>query len=227
MVALEYQLFVELREEVCAHVAQDPGRRGGGGPGGCAHLPFAVVAAANQYCMPLVDSSSVLSITEGRHPVVEKMLKNAVFVPNDTHMDDGDDLCAIITGPNMAGKSTYMRQVALIVPHGPDGLLRPGPLRPHQGGGPGVHPHRGQRRPGRRTVHPYGGDERGGPAAEKRQPPPLLILDEIGRGPPPMTAWPSPGRCWSTAPTAAAWGPRPSLPPTTTSSPSWRGRSRG
>ncbi len=65
--------------------------------------------------MPLVDSSSVLSITEGRHPVVEKMLKNAVFVPNDTHMDDGDDLCAIITGPNMAGKSTFMRQVALIV----------------------------------------------------------------------------------------------------------------
>ena len=114
VVALEYQLFVELREEVCAHVAQIQAAAAA-----VAQVdvltPFAVVAAANQYCMPLVDSSSVLSITEGRHPVVEKMLKNAVFVPNDTHMDDGDDLCAIITGPNMAGKSTYMRQVALIV----------------------------------------------------------------------------------------------------------------
>ena len=114
VVALEYQLFVELREEVCAHVAQSQAAAAA-----VAQVDvltsFAVVAAANQYCMPLVDSSSVLSITEGRHPVVEKMLKNAVFVPNDTHMDDGDDLCAIITGPNMAGKSTYMRQVALIV----------------------------------------------------------------------------------------------------------------
>ena len=114
LVALEYQLFVELREEVCAHVAQIQAAAAA-----VAQVDvltsFAVVAAANQYCMPLVDSSSVLSITEGRHPVVEKMLKNAVFVPNDTHMDDGDDLCAIITGPNMAGKSTYMRQVALIV----------------------------------------------------------------------------------------------------------------
>ena len=114
VVALEYQLFVELREEVCAHVAQIQAAAAA-----VAQVDvltsFAVVAAANQYCMPLVDSSSVLSITEGRHPVVEKMLKNAVFVPNDTHMDDGDDLCAIITGPNMAGKSTYMRQVALIV----------------------------------------------------------------------------------------------------------------
>ena len=114
VVALEYQLFVELREEVCAHVAQIQAAAAA-----VAQVDvltsFAVVAAANQYCMPLVDSSSVLSITEGRHPVVEKMLKNAVFVPNDTHMDDGDDLCAIITGPNMAVKSTYMRQVALIV----------------------------------------------------------------------------------------------------------------
>ena len=114
VVALEYQLFVELREEVCAHVAQIQAAAAA-----VAQVDvltsFAVVAAANQYCMPLVDSSSIMSITEGRHPVVEKMLKNAVFVPNDTHMDDGGDLCAIITGPNMAGKSTYMRQVALIV----------------------------------------------------------------------------------------------------------------
>ena len=76
---------------------------------------LASVAAANGYCMPQVDGSDTLTIVEGRHPVVEKMLKGAPFVPNDTHMDGGDDLAAIITGPNMAGKSTYMRQVALTV----------------------------------------------------------------------------------------------------------------
>jgi DNA mismatch repair protein MutS len=62
-----------------------------------------------------VDSSGVIDIKEGRHPVVEKMLKDSLFVPNDTRMDGGEDRLSIITGPNMAGKSTYMRQVALIV----------------------------------------------------------------------------------------------------------------
>ena len=114
LTALEYELFCQLREAAAAQA--DAVQRTAAAVAQVDVLTsFAVVAAANQYCMPLVDSSSVLSITEGRHPVVEKMLKNAVFVPNDTHMDDGDDLCAIITGPNMAGKSTYMRQVALIV----------------------------------------------------------------------------------------------------------------
>ena len=112
--ALEYQLFCELKDTVCAHVAQVQASAAA-----VAQVDvltsFAAVAAANGYCMPLVDNSSVLQITEGRHPVVEKVLKGTPFVPNDTHMDSGDDLCAIITGPNMAGKSTYMRQVALIV----------------------------------------------------------------------------------------------------------------
>ena len=76
---------------------------------------FAVVAAENNYCMPRVDNSDKLEITEGRHPVVEVMGRDALFVPNDTYMDNKDNLAAIITGPNMAGKSTYMRQVALMV----------------------------------------------------------------------------------------------------------------
>ena len=114
VVALEYQLFCQLKEQTCAHVAQI--QKAAAAVAQVDVLTsFAVVAAVNGYCMPQVDGSDSLSISEGRHPVVEKMLKNAVFVPNDTHMDDGDDLCAIITGPNMAGKSTYMRQVALIV----------------------------------------------------------------------------------------------------------------
>jgi len=114
VVALEYQLFCQLKEQVCQRVAQI--QKSAAAVAQVDVLTsFAVVAAANNYCMPQVDASDVISITEGRHPVVEKVLKNAVFVPNDTYMDGESDLCAVITGPNMAGKSTYMRQVALIV----------------------------------------------------------------------------------------------------------------
>ena len=112
--ALEYQLFCELKEQVCAQVARIQKSAAAVAQVDVLNS-FAAVAAANNYCMPLVDTSDVLNIQEGRHPVVEKVLKNTLFVPNDTHMDCGGDLCAIITGPNMAGKSTYMRQVALIV----------------------------------------------------------------------------------------------------------------
>ena len=112
--ALEYQLFCQLKEAVCAQV--DRIQKTAAALAQVDVLQsFAAVAAANNYCMPQVDSSDTLTIVEGRHPVVEKMLRGTPFVPNDTHMDGGDDLAAIITGPNMAGKSTYMRQVALIV----------------------------------------------------------------------------------------------------------------
>ena len=64
--------------------------------------------------MPIVDNSGEIKIEEGRHPVIEKMISAGSFVPNDTYMDKNGDRLGIITGPNMAGKSTYMRQVALI-----------------------------------------------------------------------------------------------------------------
>ncbi|MBQ7680632.1 MAG: DNA mismatch repair protein MutS, partial [Oscillibacter sp.] len=76
---------------------------------------LAAVAVANRYCCPEVDESSVIEIHDGRHPVVEQMLKDSLFVPNDTFMGETEQRVDIITGPNMAGKSTYMRQVALIV----------------------------------------------------------------------------------------------------------------
>lgn len=76
---------------------------------------FAEVAVRNNYTMPEVDTSGTIEITDGRHPVVEQTLKDVLFVPNSTYLNDGDDRVAIITGPNMAGKSTYMRQTALIV----------------------------------------------------------------------------------------------------------------
>ncbi|MBQ8227605.1 MAG: DNA mismatch repair protein MutS [Clostridia bacterium] len=76
---------------------------------------FANVSAKNNYICPIITEKPVINIKDGRHPVVEKMLKDSPFVPNDTLLDCDDNRCAIITGPNMAGKSTYMRQVALIV----------------------------------------------------------------------------------------------------------------
>ena len=106
---------------------------------------LAVVAASNHYCMPEVDESDVIDIIDGRHPVVERVLKGNMFVPNDTHMNGSSNLLAIITGPNMAGKSTYMRQVALIVSDGADRQLRSGQIRPHWGSRSGIYPHRCQR----------------------------------------------------------------------------------
>ena len=75
---------------------------------------LAEVACRNNYTMPQIDEPGILEITEGRHPVVEKMSTDTMFVPNDTKLNTDDDRMIIITGPNMAGKSTYMRQTALI-----------------------------------------------------------------------------------------------------------------
>jgi DNA mismatch repair protein MutS len=76
---------------------------------------LAETAVKNHYVCPEVDLSRTLDIREGRHPVVEQAQKDNLFVPNDTFLNDADDRVAIVTGPNMAGKSTYMRQTALIV----------------------------------------------------------------------------------------------------------------
>ena len=76
---------------------------------------LAEVAVRNNYVCPQIEISRQLHITQGRHPVVEQMQPDVLFVPNDTDLNDGDDRVAIVTGPNMAGKSTYMRQTAIIV----------------------------------------------------------------------------------------------------------------
>ncbi|MEA5151128.1 MAG: DNA mismatch repair protein MutS [Oscillospiraceae bacterium] len=111
---LEYGFFCQLRDSVAARVdrvqaASDAVARLD------ALCSLAEVAVRNGYTMPEVDASRELRITEGRHPVVEQTLKDVLFVPNDSFLNDGDDRVAIVTGPNMAGKSTYMRQTALIV----------------------------------------------------------------------------------------------------------------
>lgn len=76
---------------------------------------LATVALNNNYCYPTVDLSDEIEISEGRHPVVEQLLDGVPFVPNDTKLNNRENQIAVLTGPNMAGKSTYMRQVALIV----------------------------------------------------------------------------------------------------------------
>ncbi len=113
VVALEYGLFGALREQVGAQMGriQETAALVAELDALCS---LAAVAAKNDYCCPAVDEGGVIEIHDGRHPVVEKVLKSALFVPNDTYMGEKEDRVAIITGPNMAGKSTYMRQVALI-----------------------------------------------------------------------------------------------------------------
>lgn len=76
---------------------------------------LALVASQNNYCKPKINESGIIDIKNGRHPVVEKMITNDMFIENDTYLDQHKNRISIITGPNMAGKSTYMRQTALIV----------------------------------------------------------------------------------------------------------------
>ncbi|MGM9614035.1 MAG: DNA mismatch repair protein MutS [Oscillospiraceae bacterium] len=111
---LEYRIFAALRERVAGQV-----ERVQAASASVAELDalcsLAEVAVRNRYSMPEIDLSRTLDIREGRHPVVEAAQKDVLFVPNDTFLNDSSDRVAIITGPNMAGKSTYMRQTALIV----------------------------------------------------------------------------------------------------------------
>ncbi len=114
LTALEYQLFTQLRE----HLAEQSVRVQTAAAAVAAAdtlCSLAAVAVKQGYCRPEITLDGEISITDGRHPVVEQVLKDALFVPNDTHIGARDNQVSIITGPNMAGKSTYMRQVALIV----------------------------------------------------------------------------------------------------------------
>ena len=112
--ALEYQLYCEVRDKIAAEVVRIQKTAKA-----VAKLDvfasLAVVAERNNYVRPKINEKGVIDIKNGRHPVVEKMIPNDMFIANDTYLDDKKNRIAIITGPNMAGKSTYMRQSALIV----------------------------------------------------------------------------------------------------------------
>ena len=111
---LELELFYAIRSEIAAAMPRLQGTANALKTLD-ALLSLARVARENNYVRPTLTDDGTLTIRDGRHPVVERMLSDNLFVPNDTEMNDGDLRMQIITGPNMAGKSTYMRQVALIV----------------------------------------------------------------------------------------------------------------
>ena len=114
LTALEYQIFNSLRECLAAQAASIQSSAAAVAEAD-ALCSLATVAVQRGYCRPEITLDRDISITDGRHPVVEQMLKDTLFVPNDTELGAEDNQVSIITGPNMAGKSTYMRQVALIV----------------------------------------------------------------------------------------------------------------
>ena len=114
LTALEYQLFSQLRDYLAQQAARIQTAAAAAAQVDTL-CSLATVAAQRGYCRPQMTLQRQISITDGRHPVVEQMLKDTLFVPNDTQLGDADNQVSIITGPNMAGKSTYMRQVALIV----------------------------------------------------------------------------------------------------------------
>ena len=114
LTALEYQIFTRLREHIAAQAARVQITAAAVAEADCL-CSLATVAVQRGYCRPEITMDNRISITDGRHPVVEQMLRDSLFVPNDTSLGEKDNQVSIITGPNMAGKSTYMRQVALIV----------------------------------------------------------------------------------------------------------------
>ena len=110
---LEYELFCTLREDVRSHI--DPIQSSARALAEVdVLLSLAETAQRHRYCRPELDESRRLEITNGRHPVIEQVQTDTSFVPNDTVMGEDSDRVLILTGPNMAGKSTYIRQVALI-----------------------------------------------------------------------------------------------------------------
>ena len=114
LVNLEYDLFCEVRGKIAEEVVRIQ-RTAKAIAKLDVFTSLALVADQNHYCRPKINENGVIDIKDGRHPVVEKMISNDMFIANDTYLDNGNNRISIITGPNMAGKSTYMRQTAIIV----------------------------------------------------------------------------------------------------------------
>ncbi len=114
LVSLEYELFCQVRDTIGAEVVRIQ-KTAKALAGIDVFTALSAVATRNNYAKPSINEKGLIQIKNGRHPVVEQMMRDDLFVSNDTSLDNGKNRISIITGPNMAGKSTYMRQVALIV----------------------------------------------------------------------------------------------------------------
>ena len=114
LVSLEYELFCEIRDAIACEIERIQ-RSAKAIAKLDVFTSLSFVSERNGYVRPKLNDKGVIDIKDGRHPVVEKMIVNDMFVSNDTYLDNGNHCISVITGPNMAGKSTYMRQTALIV----------------------------------------------------------------------------------------------------------------
>lgn len=114
LVSLEYELFCQVRDHIASQVLRIQ-RTAKAVAGVDVFCSLSGVATRRNYVKPQINEKGVIQIKNGRHPVVEQMMRDDLFVANDTFLDNGKNRLSVITGPNMAGKSTYMRQVALIV----------------------------------------------------------------------------------------------------------------
>ena len=114
MLALEYKLFGDIRRQIQGHI---PAMQETARAIACIDCLYSLACAAydNRYVRPSLNTKATISIKDGRHPIIEKYLKDELFVPNDVTLNHEDHEILVITGPNMAGKSTYMRQVAVLV----------------------------------------------------------------------------------------------------------------
>ena len=111
---LEYELFCQVRDTIAGEVLRIQ-KTAKAIAGTDVFTALSAVAMRNNYVKPRINEKGIINIKNGRHPVVEKMMRDDMFVANDTYLDNGKNRISVITGPNMAGKSTYMRQTALIV----------------------------------------------------------------------------------------------------------------
>ena len=163
--SLEYELFCQVRDAVGAQVVriQKTARAIAETD---VYASLSTVATRNDYVKPSINEKGVIQIKAGRHPVVEKMMRDDLFVSNDTYLDNGKNRISIITGPNMAGKSTYMRQTALIVL-----MAQIGSFVPASQANIGICDRiftRVGASSGQRTEYVYGGNDRGSQYSEKR-----------------------------------------------------------
>ncbi len=112
--SLEYEMFCNIRDSIAAEIERIQ-KTAKAVAALDVFTSLSLVAERNQYIRPKINEKGIINIKNGRHPVVEKMIVNDMFIANDTYLDNNKNCIAVITGPNMAGKSTYMRQTALIV----------------------------------------------------------------------------------------------------------------
>ncbi len=202
IVEIERRLFAELRAAIAARRSASGRRRWRWRRSTCWRGSRHRRRTA-RYCRPRLDDSNDVEIVDGRHPVIEQQDLSGVadrFVPNDLYLNGTTHAVLVITGPNMGGKSTYLRQAALHRADGADGIVCSGAVGAAGAGGPHLHAHWRERQPGAGAVDVHGGDDGDGGDPEYGD---AAVADicwtRWGAGLRPMTGWRLRGRRLSTS----------------------------